>query len=132
MMSTISCWIESPKCSLISTDWGNTEEIPILIIQGFLFFNYRPLDTIWNRSYFLTIPYEEPKRRSSSITGVCKPSDILDYFDGHMWPMYLKHRGEMEDIIWEIVYPDGVKSEESLFSQVYEYLRQELAKQKCQ
>lgn len=48
-----------------------------------------------------------------------------------MWPMYLKHRGEMEDIIWEIVYLDGVKSEENLFSQVYEYLRQELAKQKC-
>ncbi|XP_041601334.1 nicotinamide riboside kinase 1 isoform X1 [Vulpes lagopus] len=124
MMSTISCWMENP-----STDSGSTEEIPILIIEGFLLFNYKPLDTLWNRSYFLTIPYEECKRRRSKR--VYKPPDASGYFDGHVWPMYLKHRQEMENITRDIVYLDGTKSEEELFTQVYEDLIQELAKQKC-
>lgn len=124
MMSTISCWMD-----LVSVDLENAEEIPILIIEGFLLFNYKPLDTIWNRSYFLTIPYEECKRRRS--TRVYQPPDPPGYFDGHVWPMYLKHRQEIENTTWEIVYLDGTKSEEDIFSQVYEDLRQELAKQKC-
>ncbi|XP_045047428.1 nicotinamide riboside kinase 1 isoform X4 [Desmodus rotundus] len=128
MMSTISCWMENWRHSQGSTDWRSTEEVPILIIEGFLLFNYKPLDTMWNRSYFLTIPYEECKRRRS--TRVYQPPDPPGYFDGHVWPMYLKHRQEMEDITWEIVYLDGTKSEEDLCSQVYEDLRQELAKQK--
>lgn len=67
MMSAISCWMESPSHSLVSTDWRSIEEIPILIIEGFLLFNYKPLDHIWNRMYFLTIPYEECKRRRSFL-----------------------------------------------------------------
>uniref|UniRef100_A0A8D0ZAU0 Nicotinamide riboside kinase 1 n=1 Tax=Sus scrofa TaxID=9823 RepID=A0A8D0ZAU0_PIG len=128
MMSAISCWMESPSHSLVSTDWRSIEEIPILIIEGFLLFNYKPLDHIWNRMYFLTIPYEECKRRRS--TRVYDPPDAPGYFDGHVWPMYLKHRQEMENISWEIVYLDGTKSEEDLFAQVYEDLVQELTKQK--
>ncbi|XP_075864740.1 nicotinamide riboside kinase 1 isoform X5 [Microcebus murinus] len=67
MMSAISCCMENPRHSLVSTDWGNAEETPILIIEGFLLFNYKPFATIWNRSYFLTIPYEECKRRRSFL-----------------------------------------------------------------
>ncbi|OWK01253.1 hypothetical protein Celaphus_00018379, partial [Cervus elaphus hippelaphus] len=137
MMSTISCWMENPTRSLVSTHEESIEEIPILIIEGFLLFHYKPLDTIWNRSYFLTIPYEECKRRRSikfptyfDSTRVYKPPDAPGYFDGHVWPMYLKHKKEMENVSWEIVYLDGTKSEEDLFSQVYEDLTQELAKQK--
>ncbi|XP_022429201.1 nicotinamide riboside kinase 1 [Delphinapterus leucas] len=129
MMSAISRWMESAAHPLASRDRGNAEEIPILIIEGFLLYNYKPLDTIWNRSYFLTIPYEECKRRRS--TRIYEPPDTPGYFEGHVWPMYLKHRKEMENISWEIVYLDGTKSEEDLFSQVYEDLIQELAKQKC-
>lgn len=126
MRSTVSCWMKSPRHSSVSTDWRNAEEVSILIIEGFLLFNYKPLETIWNRRYFLTIPYEECKRRRS--TRVYEPPDAEGYFDGHVWPMYLKHRQEIEGIE-EIVYLDGTKSEEELFSQVYEDLRQELATQ---
>ncbi|XP_068830022.1 nicotinamide riboside kinase 1 isoform X2 [Capricornis sumatraensis] len=128
MMSAISCWMENPTHSLVSTHEESIKEIPILIIEGFLLFHYKPLDTVWNRSYFLTIPYEECKRRRS--TRVYKPPDVPGYFDGHVWPMYLKHKKEMENVSWEIVYLDGTKSEEDLFSQVYEDVIQELAKQK--
>ncbi|XP_014396757.1 PREDICTED: nicotinamide riboside kinase 1 isoform X2 [Myotis brandtii] len=103
MMSTISCWMQSPRHSPVSTE-RNTEDVPVLIIEGFLLFNYN--------------------------TRVYEPPDPPGYFDGHVWPMYLKHRQEIEDIEWEIVYLDGTKSKEDLFSQVYEDLRQELAKQK--
>ncbi|XP_032722551.1 nicotinamide riboside kinase 1 isoform X6 [Lontra canadensis] len=105
MMSAISRWVESPRHSPVSTDSRSTEEIPILIIEGFLLFNYN--------------------------TRVYEPPDVPGYFDGHVWPMYLKHRQEIENITWEIIYLDGTKSEEDLFSQVYEELKQELAKQKC-
>ncbi|KAM6169964.1 nicotinamide riboside kinase 1 [Rhynchocyon petersi] len=129
MMSAISCWMESPRHTLLSADWQSAEDIPILIVEGFLVFNYKPFGTIWNRSYFLTIPYEECKRRRS--TRVYQPPDAPGYFDGHVWPMYLKHRREIEAVTWEIVYLDGTKSKEDLFSQVYEDLKCELAKQKC-
>ncbi|XP_065735597.1 nicotinamide riboside kinase 1 isoform X2 [Phocoena phocoena] len=105
MMSAISRWMESAAHPLASRDRGNTEEIPILIIEGFLLYNYN--------------------------TRIYEPPDTPGYFEGHVWPMYLKHRKEMENISWEIVYLDGTKSEEDLFSQVYEDLIQELAKQKC-
>lgn len=29
---------------------------------------------------------------------VYKPPDPPGYFDGHVWPMYLKNRREMEDV----------------------------------
>nr|XP_020041802.1 nicotinamide riboside kinase 1 isoform X2 [Castor canadensis] len=129
MMSAISCWMESPGHPVGPTGQGSAGDIPILIIEGFLLFNYKPLDTIWNRSYFLTIPYEECKKRRS--TRVYEPPDPPGYFDSHVWPMYLKHRQEVEDdVTWEIVYLDGTKSEEALVSQVYEDVIQELAKHK--
>ncbi|XP_023578748.1 nicotinamide riboside kinase 1 isoform X3 [Octodon degus] len=102
MMAAISCWMENPGHSVKSTAGSSTEEVSILIIEGFLLFNYKPLDTIWNRSYFLTIPYEECKRRRS--TRVYEPPDPPGYFDGHVWPMYLKHRQEMDNIAWECTW----------------------------
>nr|XP_044998226.1 nicotinamide riboside kinase 1 isoform X5 [Jaculus jaculus] len=104
MMSTISRWMESPEHSEGPVAWGSAEGVSILIIEGFLLFNYN--------------------------TRVYEPPDIPGYFDGHVWPMYLKHRQEMAHVTWEIVYLDGTKPEEDLFSQVYEDIMQELAKQK--
>lgn len=37
-----------------------------------------------------------------SSTRVYEPPDPPGYFDGHVWPMYLKHRQEMNTITWEI------------------------------
>lgn len=129
MMSAISCWMDNPGNCVGPVTGADAKEISILIIEGFLLFNYKPLDNMWNRSYFLTIPYEECKRRRS--TRVYEPPDPPGYFDGHVWPMYLKHKQEMKDISWEIVYLDGMKSKEELLSHVYEDIMQELTKQKC-
>ncbi|ERE78365.1 nicotinamide riboside kinase 1-like protein [Cricetulus griseus] len=64
-----------------------------------------------------------------SSTRVYEPPDPPGYFDGHVWPMYLKHRQEMNTITWNIVYLDGTRSEEDLLSQVFEDIKQELEKQ---
>ncbi|XP_020864170.1 nicotinamide riboside kinase 1 isoform X1 [Phascolarctos cinereus] len=129
LMSAVYSQMKNPRNSLESDDLESAEEVPILIIEGFLLYTYKPLDSVWNRRYFLTIPYEECKRRRS--TRVYEPPDPPGYFDGHVWPMYLKHRKEIEDIARNIVYLDGTKSEEDLFSRIYNDLIEERAKQKC-
>ncbi|XP_027730979.1 nicotinamide riboside kinase 1 isoform X2 [Vombatus ursinus] len=129
LMSAVYSWMKNPRNSLESDDLESAEEVPILIIEGFLLYTYKPLDSVWNRRYFLTIPYEECKRRRS--TRVYEPPDPPGYFDGHVWPMYLKHRKEIEDITRNIVYLDGTKSEEDLFTRVCDDLTEERAKQKC-
>uniref|UniRef100_F6UU85 Nicotinamide riboside kinase 1 n=1 Tax=Ornithorhynchus anatinus TaxID=9258 RepID=F6UU85_ORNAN len=129
MMSTVHSWMKNSQHATGLPDSESTEGVYILIIEGFLLFNYKPLDTIWNRSYFLTIPYEECKRRRSARVYV--PPDPPGYFDGHVWPMYQKHRREIDDITYNIVYLDGTKSERDLFLQVYDDLIKELVKTKC-
>lgn len=50
------------------------------------------------QSYFINIKF----LACFSSTRVYEPPDPPGYFDGHVWPMYLKHRQEMNTITWEI------------------------------
>lgn len=134
MVKTIHNWMKSHTSSGVATeepmDTCNslkmTEDVYILIVEGFLLYNYEPLNELWNRRYFLTLPYEECKRRRS--TRVYQPADTPGYFDGHVWPMYLKYKNEMEESASNIVYLDGTKSQEELLSYVYNDIIQELKK----
>ncbi|KAJ1206782.1 hypothetical protein NDU88_002180 [Pleurodeles waltl] len=133
MMARVYSWIKQPRNTLNSTEeyeksqniLGTKDDIHVLIVEGFLLYNYRPLNDVFNRRYFLTVPYEECKRRRS--TRVYVPPDPPGYFDGHVWPMYLKNTQDMEDITKDIVYIDGTKSENDIYSHVYSDVKEALS-----
>ncbi|XP_026559603.1 nicotinamide riboside kinase 1 isoform X3 [Pseudonaja textilis] len=109
MVASIRSWMTKPEDSALPRPPNNThddqtgaKDIRVLIIEGFLLFNYN------NRIY--------------------SPPDPPGYFDGHVWPMYQKHRREMEENEASIVYLDGTKPQEDLCSRIYNDIMQELEK----
>nr|XP_057929092.1 muscle-specific beta 1 integrin binding protein isoform X2 [Doryrhamphus excisus]XP_057929093.1 muscle-specific beta 1 integrin binding protein isoform X2 [Doryrhamphus excisus]XP_057929095.1 muscle-specific beta 1 integrin binding protein isoform X2 [Doryrhamphus excisus] len=133
MSNTVKGWMENPVkfarshgVTLSSSpDVANLDEqIHILIVEGFLLYNDPQLLDVYDKCYYITIPYEEcKKRRSNRQYTVPDPPGL---FDGHVWPMYLKHRREMEDSSLSIEYLDGLKSKEDIYNHVYEDIQNNL------
>lgn len=133
MTNTVKGWMENPVkfarshgISLASeSDVTNPDDhIHILIVEGFLLYNYAPLLDVFDKCYYITIPYEECKRRRS--TRQYTVPDPPGLFDGHVWPMYLKHRREMEDCALNIEHLDGLKTKEEIYNRVYEDIQNNL------
>ncbi|XP_053559110.1 nicotinamide riboside kinase 2 [Bombina bombina] len=125
MVNTVSAWIENPVKFALSHGisvspphkGSDKEDLQILILEGFLLYNHKMLAEMCTERYYLTIPYEEcKKRRSGRNYTVPDPPGL---FDGHVWPMYLKHRKEMEESGVCIVSLDGLMTREEIFSKVY-------------
>ncbi|XP_029355698.1 muscle-specific beta 1 integrin binding protein isoform X2 [Echeneis naucrates] len=132
MTNTIKGWMENPvkfaRSHGVTLSPGSVsnpdEQNHILIVEGFLLYNYPPLLDVFDKCYYLTIPYDEcKKRRSTRQYTVPDPPGL---FDGHVWPMYLKHRKEMEDSSLNIEYLDGLKTKEEIYNHVYEDIRNNL------
>ncbi|XP_066551832.1 muscle-specific beta 1 integrin binding protein isoform X2 [Amia ocellicauda] len=133
MTNTVKAWMENPvkfarshgvSVSPVEDEAQSEEEIHILIVEGFLLYNYRPLLDVYDKCYYIAVPYEEcKKRRSTRKYTVPDPPGL---FDGHVWPMYLKHRKEMEANCMNIEYLDGLKSKDELYEQVYEDIQNTL------
>lgn len=124
MMAEVEAWCEDPPSFLASHRGGvhpqgqheQPQQAFVLIIEGFLIFNYRPLIEVMGRKYFLQIPYDTCRQRRSSR--VYTPPDPPGYFDGHVWPMYLKNRKEMEEMVTDLVLLDGECALEELLAKV--------------
>ncbi|XP_051929654.1 muscle-specific beta 1 integrin binding protein isoform X2 [Hippocampus zosterae] len=133
MTNTVKGWMENPvkfarSHGVPSSSSSNVadpdEQIHILIVEGFLLYNDPQLLDVFDKCYYISIPYEDCKRRRS--TRQYTVPDPPGLFDGHVWPMYLKHRREMEDSCLDIEYLDGLKSKEELYNQVYEDIQNNL------
>ncbi|XP_030639830.1 muscle-specific beta 1 integrin binding protein [Chanos chanos] len=133
MLNTVRGWMENPVkfarshgvgVPAVTKEEDPENQIHILIVEGFLLFNYRPLVDLLNKCYYITIPYEECKhRRSTRQYTVPDPPGL---FDGHVWPMYLKHRKEMESCCLPIEYLDGLKTKDEIYNQVFEDIQNTL------
>ncbi|XP_040846238.1 nicotinamide riboside kinase 2 isoform X1 [Ochotona curzoniae] len=127
MLSTVQAWLRCPqkfaRAHGVSVH-PDVTDTHILLLEGFLLYSYKPLVDLFSRRYFLTIPYEECKRRRSTRNyAVPDPPGL---FDGHVWPMYQKYKHEMEADGVEVVYLDGMQSREALCCQVLEDIRNSL------
>ncbi|XP_033474518.1 nicotinamide riboside kinase 1 [Epinephelus lanceolatus] len=129
MMSDIDSWRRDPESYLrqrgLKLETPSVgEEVYVLIVEGFLIFNHRPLNELFCKRYFMEIPYNVCKMRRS--TRVYTPPDPPGYFDGYVWPMYLRNRQEMESMVSGIVYLDGLKPKEELLAAVCNDVSQEI------
>ncbi|XP_023814087.1 nicotinamide riboside kinase 1 isoform X3 [Oryzias latipes] len=111
MMSEVNSWrrdpvsIQKEKTGLdLNLSSANTG-VFVLIVEGFLIFNYS--------------------------FRVYTPPDPPGYFDGYVWPMYLKNRQDMEALTSEIVFLDGLKPKEELLATVFEEVSKEITRLKA-
>ncbi|XP_068427599.1 nicotinamide riboside kinase 2-like isoform X1 [Clinocottus analis] len=130
MVNTVKGWQENPVKFARSHGVSLSPEVEvsdsqeglhILIVEGFLIYNYKPLIDIYDKCFYISIPYEECKRRRSTRTYTLP--DPPGLFDGHVWPMYLRHRKEMENNCARIKYLDGMTSKEDIYNKVHESIQ---------
>ncbi|XP_056407971.1 nicotinamide riboside kinase 2 isoform X3 [Hyla sarda] len=156
MVNTVTAWVENPvkfarSHGIALSCSSELDDVQILILEGFLLYNHKSLADLCSERYYLSIPYEECKRRRRLVLCVCenKGTEVLQHlmysptcssslqhaakfygrnytvpdppglFDGHVWPMYLKHRLEMEESGVSVVPIDGLLSKDEIFTKVY-------------
>ncbi|XP_053294805.1 nicotinamide riboside kinase 2 isoform X2 [Pleuronectes platessa] len=131
MVNTVKGWQENPVkfarshgVSLSPEAEESEKGTHILIIEGFLIYNYKPLIDAFDKCYYIDIPREECKRRRSTRSYTVP--DPPGLFDGHVWPMFLKHRNEMERNCDSLEYLDGTTSTEAIYNNVYESIQNSL------
>jgi len=95
----------------------------LLIIDGFLIFNYPPLAELCDLKYFVTLTYNQCLARR--LKRSYEFPDPPGYFHNCVWPMYLLHLREMQNQSYskEIRYLDGSAPLDENFDAIVRSLR---------
>ncbi|XP_033209137.1 nicotinamide riboside kinase 1 [Belonocnema kinseyi] len=103
-------------------------EAKVLIVEGFLIFDYKPISDLCNLKYFLTLKKEECWNRRA--LRVYQPPDVPGYFDEIVWPEYLKYIDKVtndKDLFNSIKFFDGTQSPDQVYANVYNEIELKLA-----
>lgn len=103
----------------------NQHKIEIILIEGFLLFNYEPALELFDFKYYITLDYDECKRRRLKRT--YDPPDLPGYFEECVWPEYEKHLQEIKWNVIDVHYLDGTANNnfEIIISDLYSSLLNE-------
>lgn len=95
----------------------------LLIIDGFLIFNYPPLAELCNLKYFISLSYSQCLARR--LKRCYELPDPPGYFHNCVWPMFRLHLKEMQEQPYskEIKYLDGNNCLEDNFDHILRSLR---------
>ncbi|XP_014784596.1 nicotinamide riboside kinase 1 isoform X2 [Octopus bimaculoides] len=107
--------INQQASSLAQTD----KTVHLLLVDGFLIFNHRPLSEMFDRKYFLTVSKDVCMERRS--IRVYDPPDCDGYFEKIAWPSYLKNLEAISDQK-DIVYHNS----DSNFLQIFETIKDDI------
>lgn len=113
-----------------SEDNTNSDEpikVKILILEGFLIFNYKPISDLCDLKYFLTLTKQQCWNRRKVRT--YEPPDVPGYFERIVWPEYVRHKSEIlkdEKLSATITFLDGSQPKEDLFEKVFSEIKARL------
>lgn len=90
----------------------------IIIIDGFLIFNYLPLAEMCDLKFFIKLPFEECIARRQKRN--YDPPDPPNYFVNVAWPMYLSNLEDLCKMYYasQIVYLDGTLTLQDNFQNI--------------
>ncbi|KAJ8688231.1 hypothetical protein QAD02_024026 [Eretmocerus hayati] len=98
---------------------GTSKETRLLILEGFLLYNYPPIAQLCDKKYFIDITREVCWNRRKGRQ--YDPPDVPGYFDRIVWPEFLRHKSEMmsdSDLLETITFLDGTEDLDKLCNKI--------------
>ena len=120
----VKTWIEKhSKQSEHSSSSADASPVvrqtPVLLVEGILVLNHKPLMELFDQKFYFTLTEEECIKRRNLRN--YEPPDPEGYFDGVVWPMHLKFKREIEnrnDVVFISGAQDKNKTIELILKQI--------------
>lgn len=101
--------------------------VDILFIEGFLIFNYKPIDELCDMRFFIELPGDVCLARRLKRTFKHINPNPEYYFQNFIWPEYQKYRDGMKLRSNEIVFLNGVDDPSATFTQVRDLITRKIS-----
>lgn len=78
------------------------KKLRILIVEGFCIFYHKPIESLCDLKYFITLNKEECYKRR--MQRVYEPPDCPGYFENCVWPEYLRQLEDVKSNVENVTY----------------------------